>query len=49
MYVINSNNVTLYYNVLQDVGQTQNLNIWAATMQLAINAYKTKNLNMSNY
>jgi hypothetical protein len=36
--------VTLYYNTFVEVGQSQNLNVWAAIMQLVVNSLKVKNL-----
>lgn len=43
-YKINSNNITLYHNVLEEVGRSQTVNVRTATIQLAINAYKVKDL-----
>ena len=43
-YVINANNITLYYNTPVEVGNVQYVNMWSAAMQVAINAFKIKDL-----
>ena len=42
--VINSKNITLFYNVQPVVGDSQTVNAWAAAIQLAVAAFKAKNL-----
>lgn len=42
-YVINSQNITLLYNVHPAVGNTQTVNAWAASIQLAVAAFKARN------
>lgn len=46
-YAINSNNVTVFFNTFEEVGRSQKLNIWAAAMQLAVNAFKIKDMELS--
>jgi hypothetical protein len=47
--VINPNNITLYYNTFEEVGTTQQVNVWAAVYQQAINAFKLKDLELSAF
>jgi hypothetical protein len=47
--IINPKNLTLYYNVFEEVGASQTMNVWAAVMQLSINAFKLKDLQLSGF